>query len=99
MSDLFEHAERFGSDFDGSTFEPRRDGKRLNAQLTAVYSIIKDGQWRTLSQIAEQAGAPEPSVSARLRDLKKQKFGSYQIEKQYLGSGLWQYRMVPNAKD
>lgn len=79
--------------FDGVTFNAKRDTSRLHAQLDSVRSLMFDGRWRTLSEIAEHVDAPEASVSARLRDLRKLKFGGYRVERQYVAQGLFQYRI------
>jgi len=81
-------------DRDGETFSRPRDGARLNAQAEAVFDVMCDGCWRTLNQISNLTGAPEPSVSARLRDFRKPKFGGYLVEKRHLENGLWQYRLL-----
>lgn len=80
--------------FDGATYERERDGDRLGAQMTAVrdYMLSGDG-WKTLAYIAEWTGYPEASISARLRDLRKGKFGAYNVERRYAGNGLWEYRV------
>jgi hypothetical protein len=78
----------------GETFDRARDGDRLNGQAADVYHYMRHGQWRTLADIAAATGAPEASVSARLRDLKKPHLGGFKIEKRYIASGLWQYRLV-----
>lgn len=80
--------------FDGATFDAERDGSRLRAQLNRVLTAMRDGQWRTLAQLAESAEAPEASVSARLRDLRKPKFGGYTVERRYVSAGLFEYRVV-----
>lgn len=87
-------------EFDGSTIEPDRDHDRLNKQLDAVRNALADGKWWTLEQLADTAHAPQPSVSARLRDLRKPKFGGYGIERVYVtgSNGLWKYRMVSGAQ-
>jgi len=79
--------------FDGATIEPARDHDRLRAQLHRVLNAVSDHEWRTLHQISAITGDPEASVSARLRDLRKDKFGGYTIERQYAGEGLWEYRL------
>lgn len=86
----------FGSDFDGATFEPKRDGKRLNKQLTAVFELMRDGKWRTLEQISQVTKAPLQSASARLRDLTKQKFGQHTKERRFVADGLFEYRIIEN---
>jgi len=80
--------------FDGPTFEPARDGERLTIQLERVRSIVSDGRWITLAQLARRAGGSEASVSARLRDLRKFRHGSHTIERRYVENGVWEYRMA-----
>ena len=70
--------------FDGDTYEAEYDFDRLTTQLARTFNVIADGQWRTLGEIAELTGAPEASASARLRDLRKQKFGGYTVDLKYL---------------
>lgn len=83
-----------GLHFGGSTFVPERDGSRLAEQTKAVFSVMKDGQFRTLSSLAQLTSAPEASVSARLRDLRKPRFGGHTVNREYLGRGLFQYQLV-----
>lgn len=82
-------------DFDGATYDRERDGERLGAQMKAVRDLMLsgDGEWRTLPYIAAWVGYPEASVSARLRDLRKEKFGAYNVERRYVANGLWEYRV------
>lgn len=80
-------------DRDGESFDRARDGERLNGQAADVFNYMKHGQWRTLADIARNTGHPEASVSARLRDMKKEKFGGFTVEKRYIANGLWQYRI------
>jgi hypothetical protein len=80
--------------FDGRTFVQARDGGRLGKQMEAVLREMADGAWYTLQELSLATGAPEASVSARIRDLKKQRFGSHKIESEYVRRGLWQYRMA-----
>jgi hypothetical protein len=53
-----------------------------------------DGQWRTLSQIVLHVGGSEAGVSARLRDLRKQKFGAYTVNGRRRSGGLWEYQVT-----
>ena len=84
-------------EFDGATFEPARDHDRLNAQLTRVFTAMRDYDWHTLSELARLTGDPTPSVSARIRDLRKEKFGGHVIARRYCDRGLWEYRLVEPA--
>ena len=81
--------------FGGDTFSERLDGDRLRRQLYAVRKVMFDNRWRTLKQLSDEVGAPEASVSARLRDLRKKKFGGYIVERQRIpnGNGLHIYRV------
>jgi hypothetical protein len=85
---------RLGSVADGITFDTRRDGKRLNDQMRRVFEIVRDGKWHTLHELHAITGYPEASISARLRDMRKPKILGATVEREYLGSGLWQYRVT-----
>jgi biotin operon repressor len=80
-------------DFDGATFDPGIDAARLGKQLLAVATFMADREWHTLAEIAAATGYGEASVSARLRDLRKTKFGGHKIENlRWKESGLWHYK-------
>lgn len=80
-------------EFDGFTYEASNDHDRLYGQLDAVRALMLDGEWRTLAEIASATFSPQASVSARLRDLRKLKFGGYIVERERVGSGLFRYRV------
>lgn len=89
--------------FDGETYEPARDQVRLSGQLQAVYDVLGDGKWYRLTQLAYLASlqlggkrVSEASASARLRDLRKPRFGAHTIERRSIGGGLFEYRMLAN---
>jgi hypothetical protein len=81
------------ADFDGETYDPALDGLRLTGQLRTVHDLMKDGNWHTLSDIETETGYPQGSISARLRDLRKPKFGEHNISKLRVGGGLFKYRL------
>jgi hypothetical protein len=92
---LFDYAQRAHTrEFGGATYDEKRDGDRLKKQLAAVRSIMLRNGWMTLEAISEQTGAPQASVSARIRDLRKSQFGGYTIEREYVSKGLWRYRIA-----
>lgn len=80
--------------FDGITYDHARDSARLGEQMLAVLSVMSDGKWRTLAAIASETNAPEASVSARLRDLRKERFGAHTVNREYLRRGLYQYQLL-----
>ena len=89
-------------DFDGKTYEPQHDKVRLNRQLSIVWNVMKAGHWMTLARLASLTKQPEASVSARLRDLRKDRFGSHTVERRRRGAasdGLWEYRLIPSQAE
>ena len=57
-------------------------------QLSAVLDLMRDGRWRTLYEIQKATGeGSEAAISARLRDLRKARFGGYQVNRRRRGDG------------
>jgi len=83
---------------DGETLEDE-DQPRLAGLLELVLEALRNRDWWTLRGLTEyverrsERRASETSVSARLRDLRKRKFGGYVIERKNEGGGLFQYRL------
>ena len=94
-------------EFSGRTYDPAKDGQRLRKQLGRVYETLS---WRrrfwTLAEIRSyhsqswDVNDSEASISARLRDLRKPRYGSHTIERRRRAgaNGLHEYRMVQGAK-
>lgn len=80
--------------FDGDTYEHERDGERLSSQYWRVFNAMKDGRWRTLYGLEEQTGYSSASISARIRDMRKPRFGGHNVEKRYVANGEWEYRLL-----
>lgn len=91
---------RQAPDFDGETYERELDHERLGAQALRVWTVVSDGVWRTLAEIEELTGDPQASISARLRDFRKRKFGEHDVERRRrdTGRGLWEYRVIARVK-
>lgn len=87
----------FTAHFDGITYRPEFDYERLGAQLKRVFEVVRDCRWYTLPEIAARTGdRSEAAISARLRDLRKPKFGGFRIDRRRRGeakAGLWEYRI------
>ncbi|GEM_PF-6609666 len=83
--------------FDGATFEPAKDAERLTGQLATVrkYMRARYPVWRSLAELHERLNIPEASISARMRDLRKSRFGSYVVERQRRSPGTFEYRVRP----
>ncbi len=69
------------------------DFRKMAKQLKAVYGVMKDGRWRTLAEIAFHAGAPEASVSARIRDLERLN-GIVHMKRKAKQGSLFEYRLI-----
>jgi hypothetical protein len=87
--------------FSGVTVEPLVDEVRLVRQFKRVWGCMCDGEWRSLSEVALVTGDPLQSISARLRDFRKARFGGHNVDRRRRGddvSGLFEYRLVVNEK-
>lgn len=71
---------------------PRKD-RRLRSQLVRVYESMLYRQWMTLKELAEETGDPEGSISARIRDLRKDRFGGFTVEQKPGSGGTHYYRL------
>jgi DNA-binding Lrp family transcriptional regulator len=78
-----------------STHSISTDGERLSAQLVRVRALMADHRWRTLAEIADAVAGSEAGVSARLRELRKLKFGGFTVERRRVSLGLYEYRVLP----
>jgi len=89
---LFETAR-----FNGPDYVEEFDADRLQGQIKAVYDCMKDGNWRTLFEIEVIINAPQASISAQLRHLRKKRFGGHTINKRRRGDekhGWFEYQLV-----
>jgi hypothetical protein len=82
--------------FDGPDYNPDRDHSRLKSQISQIFHLMKDAQWRTLEEIAWSTGFPEGSISAQLRHLRKPRFGSHTVNREYVNNGLYAYQLIVN---
>lgn len=83
--------------FDGPTYDPKTDNKRLTGQIERVFNCMKDERWRTLSDIENITGDPQASISAQLRHLRKDRFGNHTVNRRNRGdreNGLYEYQLI-----
>lgn len=88
--------------YNGSDYIPIIDDSRLDAQHIRIKNLMEHGGWKTLNEISALTGDPEASISAQLRHLRKERFGSWVIEKRprkSRKSGLFEYRMMPKGHE
>ena len=88
--------------FDGPN-DPDDTGRndRLQSQLVRVYRYMRNlnGALTTLPTVCDDLGLSAASLSARLRDLRKPRFGGFTIEREHIENGLYAYRLVPGSGD
>lgn len=84
--------------FDGDTYSQERDQARMTGQLLAVFDLMKDGNWRTLAEIKQVVSGSDASISARLRDFRKPRFGSHTVERRHLHGGWYEYKVTVNRR-
>jgi len=87
--------------FDGPEYQSELDFSRLTGQIKRIFTLMADGRWRSLAEIASATHAPSPSVSAQLRHLRKVRFGAHTVERRRRGDagrGLCEYRLLPNKQ-
>jgi hypothetical protein len=88
--------------FDGPEYKARYDRERLKDQQARIRWLMADGAWRTIREISAATGDPEASVSAQLRHLRKNRFGSFVVDREPCGDrrrGLFAYRVLPPDPD
>lgn len=80
--------------FDGVTAR-KADEPRMNAQLQRVFNAMGMGRWRRPQELEEATGDNWSSVNARLRDLRKPKFGGWIVDRRRVPGqkGLFEYRL------
>jgi hypothetical protein len=80
----------------GPDYSEDLDGERISRQHETIRDLMLGGPWRTLGEIALALNYPEASVSAQLRHLRKERFGSFIVEKRRRATGgTWEYHVQP----
>jgi hypothetical protein len=89
--------------FDGETYEPAEDKRRLTAQLSVVKQLMQDNRWWTIAQLCDAVWkqgykGTQQGVSARIRDLRKARFGGHVVMRRRTErvSGEFEYRLLPH---
>ena len=88
--------------FDGKTYDPALDSARLGSSLSRLRGFLlrSPNMWHSMGQLMRATGNDDwASVSARLRDLRKTKFGGFDIRAQRVTNGVWQYGLFLACAD
>ena len=70
--------------------------KRFDSQIAVLLAALQaDRSWRTLAQLHAVTGICETSLSAQLRNLRKEEHGGHVVEKRRLNDAYThEYRLV-----
>ena len=89
--------------FKGADFDIFLDYKRLKSQIDRVFGLMRDGHWRTLQEIKtalenRYPGScfPESSLSAQLRNLRKDAGGRHVVnrDRKKGRGGTYKYQLI-----
>lgn len=79
-------------------FIPAFDAERLQGQMHDVHDLMRDKQFRTLTEIQKAIGrGAETGISAALRSFRKAQYGRHIVNKQRRGDpkhGLFEYQLI-----
>lgn len=92
------HAYDMPLEFKGEGVDGEDDVKRLAGQLLAVFQYMADERWHTNREIALAVRAPEPSITACYRALRRPEYGGHTVERQRrAGENFYWYRLRINT--
>ena len=83
--------------FDGETYRPDFDYSRLGRQLSLVWDYMEDSRWHYPEELEDALDERWASISARVRDFRKQKWGEHLVITQRRKGGLFRYMLVPRG--
>lgn len=79
--------------FEGCDYVHERDFPRLSPKLAHIFEIMSDGEWHTLPELHETTGYLTTTISAHIRELRKERWGGHTVHRKYLGNGLYAYKL------
>ena len=84
-------------DFDGSDYDSKLDRVRLTGQIERIFDCMADGKFRTLGEIEAITKDGQSSISAQLRNLRKERFGLHTVlKRRRYEAGLFEYKLEVN---
>ena len=79
--------------FDGVTYDHVRDSHRLGTQLESIRDFMEGRGYVTLKEVEDYTGYPQASISAQIRNLRKDRFGKRTISREHISGGLYKYKL------
>ncbi len=73
--------------------DPSYDGFLAKTNVEKTLEILQNGGWYTVQQLAPLIHATETATSSALRDLRKPKYGQYNIFRRRLPLNISEYKL------
>ena len=71
------------------------ENKKMSAAMLRVFSLMKDGQWRTLENLMNVIGSPTQSIAIYLRAFREKRYGGHIVNKRKVGKGrIFEYQLI-----
>lgn len=61
--------------------EKQQEWRHTGKQQHDVYNVMKDQQWHSLEDVYSKVGGRQTSVSACIRNLRKEAYGGFIVER------------------
>jgi hypothetical protein len=78
--------------FDSGIVLTEKEQNGLTDQLDNIFNVLSDGLWHTVAEVAGIFGYQHTSVDAQFRNLRKEKFGGWNVARKKIG-GVSHYRI------
>jgi len=74
--------------------------KKMSGARLQVFSVMRDGEWRTLEYLRDVVGSPTQSIAIYLRSFREKKYGGYVVNKRKRGkTRIFEYQLSLNQTD
>ena len=82
------------AEFDGTVKVTPKHEKKLRGHKDIVLNMLRKHGWMTPKQMERATGLSWAQINPRLRDLRKPKFGGYNIPQEPVKDGIHRYRLL-----
>jgi hypothetical protein len=73
--------------------EIQQEWRYMGRQQDEVYDVMKDQEWHTLEEVSTAVDGRQTSVSACIRNFRKESYGGYVVERKR-ENGEYLYRLL-----
>lgn len=88
--------------FSGADYQPELDESRLRGQIKRIFNVLRVSGWVTVDEIRKtilrelDIDDPATSISAQIRNLRKDSFGGFVVHRRRRGNnnkGLYEFKL------